>query len=316
MARPEVRDLGEGRKLLDLDFRDTEGLVAAYLLPEPEGWALVETGPTTCHAVLLRGIAEAGVDVRDVRHVFVTHIHLDHAGGVGALTDALPNATFLAHRVGVPHLVDPSRLVASARRAWGAASDPLWGPIVPVPPARLIALDGGERFPLQGGTLEAIATPGHARHHLSFYDDRLGAVFTGDSAGVRLERSTHLRPAVPPPDLDLEQLFASVDEMRRRNPRLVLFSHFGPSPDGPRDLERYRAIVEAWRDVALRAAQERADVGFITARLQEYDAESLAREGHRPSELDRESLVSGYELAAAGYLRYFETHGLVARERG
>ncbi len=316
MARPEVRDLGEGRKLLDLDFRDTEGLVAAYLLPEPDGWALVETGPTTCHAALLAGIAEAGVAPAEIRHVFVTHIHLDHAGGVGALADALPNATFLAHEVGAPHLVDPSRLIASARRAWGPAADPLWGPIVPTPADRMVALRGGERFPLKSGTLEVILTPGHARHHLSFYDDRIRAVFTGDSAGVRLERSAHLRPAVPPPDLDLELLFSSVEEMRRRDPRLVLFSHFGPSPDGARDLARYRGIVEEWRDVALAAARERADVDLITARLREHDEVSMAREGTRPEELNRESLVSGYELAAAGFLRYFETHGLVSRERG
>ncbi len=315
MPRPSVRDLGEGRTLLDLDFRDTEGLVAAYLLPEPEGWALVETGPTTCHGALLAGIAAAGVEPAEVRHVFVTHIHLDHAGGVGALADALPHATFLAHELGVPHLVDPSRLVASARRAWGAAADPLWGPIVPVPAGRIAALRGGERFPLRSGSLEVIATPGHARHHLSFYDDRTRAVLTGDSAGVRLERSSHLRPAVPPPDLDLELLFASVEEMRRRDPQQVLFSHFGPSPDGVADLDRYRAVVEEWRDVALTAARERAEVAYLTDRLREHDAAALTREGVRPGELDRESLVSGYELAAAGFLRYFETHGLIPRER-
>ncbi len=302
--------------MLDLDFRDTEGLVAAYLLPEPEGWALVETGPTTCHSALLAGIAEAGVAFSDIRHVFVTHIHLDHAGGVGALVDSLPKATFLAHEVGVPHLIDPSRLIASARRAWGPAADPLWGAIVPTPAPRVLPLRGGERFPLKTGTLEVIATPGHARHHVSFYDDRIRAVLTGDSAGVRLERSSHLRPAVPPPELDLESLFSSVEEMRRRDPRLVLFSHFGPSPDGARDLARYRSIVEEWRDVAFRAAEERADVAFISARLREHEERSLSSEDPESGKVDRESLISGYELAAAGFLRYFETRGLLTRARG
>ncbi|EQD54622.1 beta-lactamase domain protein [mine drainage metagenome] len=312
MSRPEVRELGEGRRLLDLDFRDTEGLVAAYLLPEEEGWTLVETGPTTCRSALLAGLAEAGVAPAEVRHVFVTHVHLDHAGGVGALADALPRATFYAHESGVPHLVDPSRLIASARRAWGAAADPLWGPIVPAPAPRVVALRGGERFPLRGGDLEVIATPGHARHHLAFFDGRLRAMFTGDGAGVRLERTAHLRPAIPPPDLDLDRLFASVEEMRRREPRLVLFSHFGPSPDGAADLARYRGIVEAWRDVALDAARERAEIGFIAGRLREYDHRILAAERARVAEADRALLVSGYELAAAGLLRYFETHGQIA----
>jgi glyoxylase-like metal-dependent hydrolase (beta-lactamase superfamily II) len=315
MSAPEVRELGEGRLLLDLDFRDTEGLVAAYLLPDPDGWTLVETGPTTCHEALLTGLRSAGVAPEEVRRVFVTHIHLDHAGGVGALAGDLPNATFYAHELGVPHLVDPNRLIASARRAWGAASDPLWGAILPVPSPRIVALRGGERFPLRSGELEVIATPGHARHHLSYFDSRLKAIFAGDSAGVRLERTSRLRPAVPPPDLDLELLFSSLEAMRRREPRWVLFSHFGPSPDGANDLSRYRGIVEEWRDVALAAAREQAEVPFVAARLREHDQDEMSAEGHSTATHDRESLVSGYDLAAAGFLRYFETRGWIGKAK-
>ncbi len=307
MSTPRVQDLGQGRQLIDLDFRDTEGLVAAYLVPEPEGWSLIETGPSTCRDALVRGVARAGVEADDVRHVFVTHIHLDHAGGMGAVVDSFPRATFYAHELGVPHLVDPTRLVASARRAWGPAMDTLWGPIAPVPAARIVPLSGGERFPLRGGELRVLATPGHARHHFAFFDSGLRAVFSGDGAGVRLPNSSHLRPAVPPPDLDLEQLFASVEAMRATDPRLVLFSHFGPSPDGASDLARYRTIVEQWRDVALAAARERPEVEYIERRLKEYDLSTL----EETSVSERESLVSGYQLAAAGFLRYFETHGLL-----
>jgi len=310
MSGPRVIELGLGRQLLDLDFRDTEGLVASYLLPEADGFALVETGPSTCRDSLLAAVARAGVSNEEVRHVFVTHIHLDHAGGMGAVVDAFPKATFYAHELGVPHLVDPTRLAASARRAWGAASDQLWGTIVPVPSARIASLRGGERFPLVGGELRVIPTPGHARHHLAFFDSALRGLFTGDGAGVRLEGSAHLRPAVPPPDLDLDQLFTSLDEMRRTDPQKVLFSHFGPSPDGAADLVRYRKVVEEWRDVALAAARERAEVGFVTDRLRALDADALARAGP----VDRESFVSGYELAAQGFLRYFETHGLLGQE--
>jgi len=302
-----TRELGQDRQLLDLDFRDTEGLVASYLLPSEEGWTLIETGPSTCREPLLRSLARAGVGPEEVRRVFVTHIHLDHAGGMGAVVDAFPRATFYAHEIGVPHLVDPARLIASARRAWGAAADPLWGPIVPVPAPRIVALRGGELFPLRGGELRLLATPGHARHHLAFFDSGLEALFTGDGAGVRLEGSPHLRPAVPPPDLDLEELFASLETMRATRPRSILFSHFGPSPDGAQDLVRYRTIVEQWRDVALAAARERREVPFITERLREHDRAASA--AAPPS--DRESLVSGYELAAQGFLRYFETHGLL-----
>ncbi len=307
MARAAVRELGEGRQLLDLDFRDTEGLVAAYLLPEEEGFTLIETGPSTCREALLSAIDRAGVAREEVRHVFVTHIHLDHAGGLGAVAESLPRAKFYAHEIGVPHLVDPTRLIASARRAWGPASDSLWGVIAPAPAARLFSLKGGEHFPLRDGELRVIATPGHARHHLAFFDSRLRAIFTGDGAGVRLEHSPRLRPAVPPPELDLEALFASLEAMRRTDPRLVLFSHFGPSPDGAADLGRYRGVVEQWRDVALAAARERPDPEFVTKRLREYDIATF--EATPPDE--RESIISGYELAARGFLRYFETHGLL-----
>ncbi|HKN06395.1 MAG TPA: MBL fold metallo-hydrolase [Thermoplasmata archaeon] len=312
MTAPRVLELGRGRQLLDLDFQDTEGLVAAYLLPHEGGWTLIETGPSTCREALLAGVARAGISTGEVRRVFVTHIHLDHAGGMGALVESFPNATFYAHELGVPHLVDPTRLVASARRAWGAASDQLWGPIVAVPAPRIVPLHGGERFPLDHGELQVLATPGHAKHHLAFFDTGLKGIFTGDGAGVRLEHSSHLRPAVPPPDLDLEQLFASLEVMRQTDPKLVLFSHFGPSPDGAVDLLRYRTIVEQWRDVALAAAREKADAEFVTGRLRAYDAVGAAAS----DPIDRESIISGYELAAQGFLRYFETHGLIGRGSG
>jgi len=298
--------------MLDLGFRDTEGLVAAYLLPQEDGWTMIETGPTTCRASLLGGLEAAGVGREEVRRVLVTHIHLDHSGGMGALADQLPRAEFYAHEVGVPHLVDPSRLIVSARRTWGAAADPLWGPIAPVPADRVHALRGGETFPLRSGELRVLATPGHAKHHLAFFDTAIRGVFTGDGAGVRLEHSAHVRPAVPPPDLDLDQLFASLDAMRATDPRLVLFSHFGPSPDGARDLVQYRTIVEQWRDVALEAARAGGSVERVAQRLREYD-ESM---GPVLDPRDRASLVSGYDIAAQGLLRYFQTHGLVPPPSG
>ena len=297
--------------MIDLDFRDTEGLIASYLLPEDDGWSLIETGPTTCRPALLAGLAEAGVDPGEGRRVFVTHIHLDHAGGVGALLEALPHATFYAHRFGVSHLVDPTRLVASTRRTWGAAADRLWGEIVPVDPRRIRPLDGGERFPLRQGELTVLATPGHARHHLAFFDTRRRALFTGDGAGVRLASSPRIRPAVPPPDLDLEQLYASLEAMRRTDPALLLYSHFGPSPRGVQDLTTYREIVEEWRAVAYDAAVSAPDPVVIAARLREHEERRLSALGVSLTAADRASLVSGYDLAAQGFLRYFQTRGML-----
>ncbi len=298
--------------MIDLGFRDTEGLVASYLLPGPEGrWTLIETGPTPCIPRLIEGVGAGGITPSDIDRILVTHIHLDHAGGLGAAARAFPRARLYVHRIGVPHMVDPSRLMASARRAWGAAADPLWGEILPVPADRVVALTGGERLPLRDGELEVLATPGHAGHHLSFVDRPTGALLAGDSAGVRVEGQFRPRPAIPPPDLDLELLFASLDRMQAARPRQVLYTHFGRSPDGPKDLETYRRAVAEWRDVALAAAKVDPSVGHVARALQDHE-ESAARsaDGSARDE-ERGVLVSGYDLAAQGLLRYFTVHGLL-----
>ncbi len=312
MVATGPEELGEGRLLLDLGFRDTEGLIASYLLPAEDGWALVEVGPTTVRAGLLDGLRRAGVAPEEVRSVFVTHIHLDHAGGLGAVAEVLPRARLYVHRAGYEHLVDPSRLIASARRAWGAAADPLWGPILPVPRDRLVALDGGERFPLRGGELEVLATPGHARHHLSYFDSATRAVLTGDSAGVHLRGSSGARPAIPPPDLDLESLFASLDRMEAKTPDALWYAHFGPVPAGRPVFADYRRRVLAWKAVALAAGREREEVAHVARALEEFDRSEPSSGGGAPD--PRVPLVSSYELAAQGLLRYLRGRGELPAE--
>src|SRR5579875_3904471 len=135
MTAATIHELGQERFMLDLGFRGSPGLIASFLLPGDDGWTLLETGPTTCKAQLLDGLAAAGVERTEVARVVVTHIHLDHAGGVGALLPELPRATVYVHRLGVPHLIDPTRLEASARQAWGAQMDALFGGLAPVPAA-------------------------------------------------------------------------------------------------------------------------------------------------------------------------------------
>src|SRR5918992_4852944 len=151
---------------IDLGFMGTEGVIASFLLMGEGSAAVIETGPTTCVENFMQGLKYNGVDPEDVRQVFLTHIHLDHAGASGHLAERLPNATFYVHEVGYPHLADPSKLVKSATRIYGERMDELWGEARPVPEDRIEVLKDGKETETAGGVLVAHDTPGHAYHHL------------------------------------------------------------------------------------------------------------------------------------------------------
>jgi glyoxylase-like metal-dependent hydrolase (beta-lactamase superfamily II) len=309
MTPIRAEELGSDRFQLDLDFRDIEGLIASYALPGPNGWTIIETGPSSCHTRLLAGISAAGIEPEDVDRVLVTHIHLDHAGGLGTAAGLFPRATLYVHREGLSHMVDPSKLVASTRRAWGAAADPLWGPIVPVPADRLVALSGGEHLPLRDGNLLVVPTPGHAKHHVAFFDERTRSLFTGDAAGVHLPGTDYTRPALPPPDLDIEALVNSVDRMRALGPERLLYTHFGLRKAGMEALAEYPSLVMRWREVALEAAREDSSVEHVSAAL--VRAEEGGGTPGKPID-ERSELISGTAMAAQGLLRYFRTRGLIS----
>jgi glyoxylase-like metal-dependent hydrolase (beta-lactamase superfamily II) len=307
-----VHELGEGRLLIDLNFQNYPDLIGSYLIPEKEGWAVIETGPTTCHAAFLEGLAEAGISPVEVKDVFVTHIHLDHAGGSGSLAENLPNAQYHVHELGLPHMVDTTKLVASASRAWGQAADKLWGAVLPVPASRIHGLHGGERFELErGGFLEAVATPGHARNHVSFYDSALKGIMVGDGAGVLIPGTTHIRPGLPPPELDMEAFFKSVEAMRGWAPEKLFFSHFGPWDHAMTRLTEAAESAQDWVDLALSAAKKAPTVESIAKAIGEVDMERSRKEGE-PADLARKhEIVSGYQMAAQGLLRYFTKKGMI-----
>jgi glyoxylase-like metal-dependent hydrolase (beta-lactamase superfamily II) len=182
-------------EILDLDFMDTGQVIASFLLLGEDGAsaALVETGPTNCLQRLTAGLEGHGVSHEDVRQVYLTHVHLDHAGASGHLSEILPNATFYVHEVGYPHLADPSKLLKSATRIYGERMDELWGEVRPVAEDRIKILKDGEETETAGGVLVANDTPGHAYHHLAYLEPGSGALFTGDVAGIRLPGQSYIR---------------------------------------------------------------------------------------------------------------------------
>ena len=219
--------LSHGLSWIDLQFLGRQHAIASAVIQAAGGAAIVDPGPTTCLATLDLGLQRQGVRWDDVRHILLTHIHLDHAGATGTIVREHPHIQVLVHERGAPHLADPSKLVDSARRLYGEHMDRLWGEIAPVPAARLTVLRGGERIDAGGRRFEVAYTPGHAAHHVSYFDADSGVAFVGDTAGVCIDGG-YVLPPTPPPDIDLEAWRDSLQRIEAWSPATLFLTHFGP----------------------------------------------------------------------------------------
>ena len=293
-------------RTIDLNFMRTERVIASFLLLGEDGGsaAIVETGPTTCLDSLTAGLKENGASPEDVNAVFVTHIHLDHAGASGHLAQVLPNATFYVHEVGYQHLADPSKLVKSAARIYGERMDELWGEARPVPEDRLEVLGDGAEREAAGGVLVAHDTPGHAYHHLAFLEPESGALFAGDVAGIRLPGQSYVRPPTPPPEIDVEAWIGSINAIRRIGPSSLRPTHFGSYDDVERHLGELEQRLQDWLLFVEGQMDEGAGREEISEELKiKGDAEMIA-EGAPPGESERYDLAGSYEMLTDGLMRY------------
>ena len=240
--------LAGGMDYVDLNFLGRPGIIATAVLKDAGGVALVDPGPSTTLETLYKALAQQGIAVRDVRRILLTHIHLDHAGATGTLVDANPEIEVLVHERGARHLVDPSKLLASATRLYAADMDRLWGEVRPVPAARVTSLAGIERITAGGRELEVAATPGHASHHVAFFDRAAGVAFVGDTAGIRRGAGTYIMPPTPPPDIDLEAWRASADRILAWDPDTLFLTHFGPFRGARPHFQELFERLDAWSE--------------------------------------------------------------------
>jgi glyoxylase-like metal-dependent hydrolase (beta-lactamase superfamily II) len=293
-------------EIIDLDFMDTGQVIASFLLlgEDETSAALVETGPTTCLDRLTAGLKQQGVSHEDVRQVFLTHIHLDHAGASGHLSELLPNATFYVHEVGYPHLVDPSKLVKSATRIYGESMEELWGEARAVPEDRVVILGEGDETEAAGGVLVAHDTPGHAYHHLAYLEPDSKALFTGDVAGIRLPGQSYVRPPTPPPEIDVDAWVGSINHVRRISPASLWLTHFGSYEDVERHLGELEQRLQDW----LLFVEGRMDEGAGREEISEElkakgDAEMLA-EGADAGQSGQYDMAGDYSMLTDGLMRY------------
>ena len=294
----------DGITAIDTVMCGQEGATSSYLLDGPE-LAIVETGPTTSLDALSDGLRALGVGPRDLAHVVVTHIHLDHAGGAGAVAERFPDATVWVHERGAPHLADPTKLEASAARIYGQERlRELFGPIHPVPRDRLRSVDDGDTIPLGGRRLEVLYTPGHAGHHVCLRDSRTGGVFVGDAFGVFLPDVRVLRPATPPPEFDLELAIGSIERVAASDPTVLLFSHFGPARDVATLCELAVTRLREWTAIVSDALGVTDRVEEVVAALEKGTEADLRREPPVAGGRARYELLSSYEMNALGIMRY------------
>ena len=277
-------------------------ITAGYLIEGPAP-VLVETGSQTSVPALLDALADLGIGPSDLAGVAVTHIHLDHAGGVGDVARAFPSATVYVHEKGARHLVDPTRLVSSAAQVYGDLLDSLYGRLDPTPAERVHVLADGEEVVVgPGRTLTTVDSPGHAKHHLALHDSQSGLLFVGDAVGVRLPDAGVLRPSTPPPDFDLDQAVRSLHRFADRRATGIALAHYGLVPDHETVLEEAESILRRWAEVAERAWRAGEDIAGAVDVAFGGELTSVAEENREKLET-----LYGVHSNAAGFRRWLET---------
>jgi glyoxylase-like metal-dependent hydrolase (beta-lactamase superfamily II) len=294
------RHIAPGVVEIDTLLGGWERVTAGYLIEGPAP-VLIETGSQSSVPALLAALAEHGVSADALAGIAVTHIHLDHAGGVGDVARAFPRATVYVHEKGARHLVDPARLVRSATLVYGDLLDTLYGRLDPTPAERIHVLADGEDIVVgPDRVLTTIDSPGHAKHHLALHDSASGIIFAGDAVGVRLPDAGIIRPATPPADFDLDLACASIGRFRERRPSGVALAHYGLLPDPLAMLDEAEDTLRRWAATAERAWRLDGDIA------EALQADFGLGDDIDPQQRSRLETLNGIHSNAAGLKLWLE----------
>lgn len=232
--------------ILDLVYLDMPKVLACGMIETDAGLLLVDPGPSTSLLALEAGLEVFGASWGDVHALLLTHIHLDHAGAAGSIVAKAPHIQVYVHRRGAPHMMRPRRLLESAKRIYGVMMESLWGAFLAIPEENVHVVYGGESLTFGRHTLEVAYTPGHATHHVSYWDRYSGTAFVGDTAGMRLPHVPYVMPVSPPPDITVEGWHESLNQIERWAPDQLFVTHFGPHEDIAWHLGDMRKRLDAW----------------------------------------------------------------------
>jgi len=300
-AVPPPRRIADGVLEIDTMLGGWERVTAGYLI-EGSAPVLIETGSQTSVPVLLAALAQIGVGPAELAGVAVTHIHLDHAGGVGNVAKAFPAATVYVHEKGARHLADPTRLIDSAARVYGGLLDSLYGRLDPTPAERLHVLEDEEVIEVSPDrSLVAVDSPGHAKHHVGLHDSLSGVLFAGDAVGVKLPDGGVLRPSTPPPDFDLDQAITSLGRFAARRPSGIALAHYGLLEQPEELLAEAEETLRQWAETAEKAYREGTDIAdALSARFDPLLGD--IEPGHK----EKLDIMNGVHSNAAGFRRWLE----------
>jgi glyoxylase-like metal-dependent hydrolase (beta-lactamase superfamily II) len=285
---------------IDLELMGMPGVVGAYLIPSEAGHVLVDCGPGATIQKLYAGVSSLGFDPKDIKHLLLTHIHLDHAGAAGQLARELGLRVYV-HKHGSSHMLRPERLIESATRIYGAMMDVLWGTFEPIPENQLVILEGGETLNIAGLEIRALYTPGHAIHHLAYFVDE--SVFSGDIGGVRLQGANHVVAPTPPPDIDFEAWRSSIQTLRDLGAKRILVSHYGEFNDVANHLNNLEINLNALEKLSLEVMRSGGGRDEIAERIENVLVESVSSDAWLVS---RYTLATPHLMAADGLVRYWQ----------
>ncbi|MDY6854654.1 MAG: MBL fold metallo-hydrolase [Thermodesulfobacteriota bacterium] len=301
----EIMSISESVYLFDTKAFGMSSFTSVYLVIGKEK-VLIETGPTTSSLQVLNGLKKLAIDPKEITHLILTHIHLDHGGGAGTLLQVMPNAKVIVHENGMRHLVDPSKLVNSSRRVFGDLIDKWYGKVVPIEENRILPVKGGEILDIgDGHRLEMINSPGHSFHHICIYLEKIKGLFTGDAAGVFFHESEALIPTTPPPEFDPKINIETIKGFINKDIDSLLFSHFGEAKNVENTLNKSIKYLIKWDKLVFSMMDAGKSTQDIIERLRQ-DAKKELGSIEKRGPVYKWTMDYHIPMCAHGYLHYLK----------